>query len=133
MRTFIAAVVSFGLLAWGGAARAAQLSSPTIYGTFDQVLAECAIINGGPTALAVTVKLVSEFGDTIGPENCGGARLGAGEACSLRTLIDNSTAYACVATAASVTNLRGGLVFHRQVQDQFGVLVFHPIRFAPMR
>lgn len=133
MRTLIVAAAFAGVLALSGVSQAAQISSPTIYGTIEQVLAECAILNGGPTAQAVTVKLVSEFGDTIGPISCGGAKLGAGQACALSTLIDNSTAYACVATAGSVANLHGGLVFHRHVQDEFGVIVLHPIRFAPLR
>src|SRR5262245_53222332 len=133
MKALIAAIACSGVLAFTVASQAAQLSSPTIYGTFEQVLAECAILNGGSTAQAVSVKLVSEFGDTIGPVSCGGAKLAAGQACSLQTFIDNATAYACVATAASVVNLRGGLVFHQQVVDSAGVLVFHPIRFAPLR
>ena len=133
MRTLIVATACAGVLALSGMSQAAQISSPTIYGTFDQVVAECAVVNGGTTPLAVTVKLVSEFGDTIGPMNCGGMKLGAGEFCSLFTPIDNSTAYACVATAGSIANLSGGLAFHKQVESDFGILVFHPIRFAPLR
>ena len=135
MRTLIIATACAGLLALGGVSQAAQISSPTIYGTFDQVVAECSVVNGGPTTLsAVTVKIVSEFGETIGPMNCGSNKtLGAGEFCSLITQIDNSTAYACVATAAALANFRGGLVFHKHVQDNLGILVLHPIRFAPLR
>ncbi|PWU22169.1 MAG: hypothetical protein C5B48_10540 [Candidatus Rokuibacteriota bacterium] len=103
------------------------------YGTLDQVLAECAVVNGGTAAQAVKVKLVSEFGETIGPLDCGGNTLGAGQFCSLVTLVDNTTAYACIVTAGTVANLRGGLVFHRNVVDNSGILVFHPIRFAPLR
>ena len=105
MRTLMVAAACVGLLALSGVSQAAQISSPTIYGTFDQVVAECAVLNGG-TPQGVTVKLVSEFGDTIGPTNCGGMKLGAGEFCSLFTSIDNSTAYACVATAGSITPVR---------------------------
>ncbi len=133
MRTLIVVMACAGLLALSGVSPAAQISSPTIYGTFDQVIAECAVFNSGTAAHAVTVKLVSEFGETIGPINCGGKALGAGEFCSLRTLIDNSTAYACVATSGSIATLSGGLVFHRHVLDDAGVLVLHPIRFAPLR
>ena len=133
MRTLLVATAVAGLLALSGVAQAAQIASPTIYGTADQVLAECAVINGGLTPLAITVKIVSEFGETIGPISCGGPTLAAGDACSLATLIDNSTAYACVASAASIANLRGGLVFHKHVQDSSGILVLHPIRFAPLR
>ena len=60
-------------------------------------------------------------------------RLGVGQFCSLSTLIDNSTAYACVATAASIANLRGGLVFHKHFLNESGSLTLHPIRFAPLR
>jgi hypothetical protein len=135
MRTLIVVVACAGVLALSGVSQAAQIASPTIYGAFDQVLAECAIVNGGPTPLpAVTIKIVSEFGETIGPMNCcTNKTLGAGEFCSLVTQIDNSTAYACVATAGSLANFRGGLAFHEQVQDNSGILVFHPIRFAPLR
>ena len=132
MRTFIVVAACAAVLALGGLSQAAQISSPTIYGTFDQVFAECAVFNGGTTALAVTIKLVSEFGETIGPMSCDGKPLGAGKFCSLRTPIDNSTAYACVATAGSVANLSGGLVFDKEVVDN-NILFFHPIRFAPLR
>lgn len=133
MKTLILAAACAGMLALSSASQAAQISSPMIYGTFDQVLAECAIFNGGNAAQTITVKLVSEFGDVIGPISCGGAKLAVGDACSLASLIDNTTAYACVATAGSIASLSGGLVFHKHVQDQFGVLVLHPIRFAPLR
>ena len=133
MRTLIVAMACAGVLALSGVSQAAQIASPTIYGTFDQVLAECAVVNGGPTPLAaVTIKIVSEFGETIGPMSCG-SKLGVDEFCSLRTLIDNSTAYACVATAGSIANLRGGLVFHKNFLNESGSLTLHPIRFAPLR
>jgi|SRR5580765_1437506 hypothetical protein len=133
MRALIVATACAGVLALGDLSQAAQISSPTIYGTFDQVVAECAVFNGGTSPLAVTVKLVSEFGETIGPLTCDAPKLGAGKFCSLFTFIDNSTAYACVATAGSIANLSGGLVFHKEVVDPSGILVFHPIRFAPLR
>ena len=135
MRTLFVATACAGVLALSGVSQAAQISSPTIYGTFDQVVAECSVVNGGPTTLAaVTVKIVSEFGETIESMNCGSNKmLAAGEFCSLITQIDNSTAYACVATAAALANFRGGLVFHKHVQDNLGILVLHPIRFAPLR
>ena len=133
MKTLIVAIAYAGVLALGGMSEAAQISSPTIYGTFDQVLAECSVWNGGTAAQAVTVKLVSESGATIGPVSCGAGGLGAGEFCSLVTQIDNATAYACVATAGSVVNLRGGLAVHKHLQDSNGILVLHPIRFAPLR
>ena len=93
MRTLIVAMACAGVLALSGVSQAAQIASPTIYGTFDQVLAECAIVNGGPTPLpAVTIKIVSEFGETIGPMNCGSKpltrtcipRCGWTEGCFLR-------------------------------------------------
>jgi hypothetical protein len=85
MRTLIGAAAFAGLLALSGVSQAAQIASPTIYGTFDQVVAECSVVN------------------------------------------------ACVATASSLANFRGGLVFHKHVQDDLGILVLHPIRFAPLR
>ena len=85
MKTLIVAAACAGLLALSGLSQAAQISSPTIYGTFDQVVAECSVVN------------------------------------------------ACVATASSLANFRGGLVFHKHVQDNLGILVLHPIRFAPLR
>ncbi len=131
-RTLIVAAACAGVLAWSGLSPAAQISSPTIYGTLDQVFAECAVFNGGTTPQAVTIKLVSEFGDAIGPQSCDGQPLGAGKFCSLRTPIDNSTAYACVVTAGSIANLSGGLVFDKQVVID-NILLFQPIRFAPLR
>src|SRR5215510_68801 len=104
MRTLMIAIACTAALAWSGVSQAAQISSPTIYGSLDQHSAECSIINGGTNSIAVSVKLVSEFGDTIGPINCGGPKLEPGEFCSLFTVIDNTTAYACVATAGSTAN-----------------------------
>src|SRR5262245_48978603 len=89
MRTLIAAIACAAALAWGGVSQAAQLASPTIYGNAEQFLAECAIINGGTGPQAVNVKIISEFGDTVGSESCGGPTLAAGDACSLSLAIDN--------------------------------------------
>ena len=48
MRTLIVAMACAGVLALSGVSQAAQISSPTIYSTFDQVIAECSVVNGGP-------------------------------------------------------------------------------------
>src|SRR5262245_40760426 len=98
MKSLIATIVCAGVVVFSGVAWGAQISSPMAYGTLDQVLAECAVVNGGTAAQAVKVKLVSEFGETIGPLDCGGNTLGAGQFCSLVTLVDNTTAYACIVT-----------------------------------
>ena len=116
----------------GTCPRRRDLSSPTIYGTFDQVVAECAVFNGGISPLAVTVNSRLRIGETIGPLNCDAPS--SAPASSARSSRSSTTRRPMhVATAESIANLSGGLVFHKEVVDPSGILVFHPIRFAPLR
>ena len=63
MRRLIVATACAGVLALSGVSQAAQIASPTIYGTFDQVMAECSVVNGGPTPLsAVFITVIGAAG-----------------------------------------------------------------------
>ena len=67
-------------LALGGVSQAAQIASPTILGTGEQDMAHCIVLNGGTSPLAVTLKIINEFGGTEWTDNCFGP-LGAGQFC----------------------------------------------------
>jgi len=132
MRTLIVAIACAGVLAWSGSSQAAQISTPTIFGNVDQALAECVVINGGTTALAVTLKIVDAAGATKTTSNCDGS-LAAGNFCTLIMPVGFVGPVACTATAGAITNLRGALVLEDQVVDSFGLLRFRAIRSEPLR
>ena len=114
-----------------GVGHAAQIASPTIFGSIEQVLGECSVINGSPGTLTVSLKIVDELGATAATSNCDGP-LTAGEFCALSVPIDNAAGYACIATGQTA-NLRGSMALERKVQDSFGLFNFQIIRIAPMR
>ena len=62
MRTLLVATAVAGLLALSGVARAAQIASPTVYGTADQVLAE----NPGKSACQTLQQRRDLIGDSNG-------------------------------------------------------------------
>ncbi len=135
MKTLILAMACAAVLALGGMSYAAQISSPTIFGTSSQDLAHCVVLNGGTSALTVALKIVNDFGGTEATSNCSGP-LGAGQFCNLvaRVTDSGSGVFACIATAGNVTNLRGTLVLEEELPDPvFGNLFRRPIRSAPMR
>ncbi len=80
----------------------------------------------------MTDKIFDDFGSLFGTSNCDGS-LKAGEFCALTVSIENAEAYACVVTAPSATNLRGSLVLHRRLMDDFDLFYFDPIRSVPLR
>jgi hypothetical protein len=131
MKTLVATLFCAAGLALGGVAQAAQISTPVIYGALAQDRMHCTVLNGG-TKVAVTLKLVNEFGVTEGTYNCGS--MIPGDFCSLSRPIDPTAAYACSATAGNVSNLRGSLVIEESVWDAVWWTFFlRPIRSAPMR
>ena len=133
MRTLIVAMACTAVLALSGVSQAAQISTPMIFGTGNQDKAHCVVVNGGTSPLAVTVKLLNEYGGTEATYNCHGP-LGAEQFCALRRSIDNAGAYACIATAGSTANLRGALVLEEEVLDPFwGTTFLRPVKSAPMR
>src|SRR5262245_1706571 len=131
MRTLIAAAASAAMLAWSGVSQAAQIASPMIFGNVEQDRAECVVLNGGTSPIAVTVKIVDEAGATKATSTCGGP-LAAGEFCSLNIALGFVGPFGCTATAASVTNLRGALALEEQVLDSFGLFQLHVVRTAPL-
>ena len=66
MRTLIVATACASVLAFSGLSQAAQISSPTIFGTASEDRAECAVLNNGTSPLAVTVKIIDDFAQTVG-------------------------------------------------------------------
>ena len=110
---------------------AAQISSPAIFGSLDQDRAECVIYNGGTGNLSVTIKILTESGTTQAERNCG--PVSAGGFCARSVAIDFGVAYACIATAGAIANLRGALVIQQQVPDGFGGTYTFGIRSAPLR
>src|SRR5262245_9491090 len=133
MRTLAAVTACASVLALSSWSQAAQISSPTIFGSGTQDRADCVVLNGGTTTLAVTVTLLSEYGVTVGTSTCG-EPLGAHQFCALSRPIDPAGAFACIVTASSVTNLRAALVIEEEVFDPiFGFTVLRAIRSAPLR
>jgi hypothetical protein len=133
MRTLVVVTAFVALLALGGVSEAAQISSPAIFGVATQEFAECVVLNGGNTPLNVTVKIINFYGVTARTYSCGGA-LGAGQFCSISAPTNLGYApWACVATAGSVTNLRGALTIHEELPDGWGSYYLRSVRSAPLR
>jgi len=137
MRTRIGMLACAAVLTLSGLAQAAQtatLATPMIFGTGEQDRADCLVLNGGPSPLTVTLRIVDDFGQTVATSSCSGP-LGAGQFCALRTPIDNAEAQACLATVeGATTNLRGTLVLEEKLTDPvWGTFFYRPVRSAPMR
>jgi hypothetical protein len=135
MRTLIVAMACTAVLALSGVSQAAQISTPAIFGNHNQDQAHCLVVNGGTSPLAVTLKLINEYGGTEATYNCSGPPE-PGEFCTLRRTISGAVAwaYACMATAGSTANLRGALVIEEQLIDPvWGTNFLRPVRSAPMR
>lgn len=98
------------LFGFSAACNAAQIASPSIYATPSQKVAYCIVYNGGATAQTVRLQLFNEAGPIAATDRCGSS-LPAGEFCSIAKIgISSISAYACVATAASVVHLRGSMI-----------------------
>jgi len=132
MRTLIIIAACAGLLALSGVSDAAQMASPSIFGSIEQFKAECSIVNAGTSPQAVTIRIYDDFGTLFGTSTCDGT-VPPGGFCALTVSIENAEAYACVATAGATGNLRGSLVLHRRLLDSFGLFYFDPVRSAPLR
>lgn len=118
------------VVAVAGAAHAGQtLSSPTIYGAFNQDTAECIVRNVGKSPINADVAIVNESGTPLsGSSNCA-APIQPGEHCFRRVLISNGVAYACVATpSGNAKNVRANFVL---IDDLGSTEV--PIRSAVLR
>ena len=132
MKALIKTLACAAVLALSGVSEAGQISSPVIYGALSQHRTHCTVLNGGTTAVAVTLKLVNDFYGLEATYNCGA--IPPGDFCSLSRVIDNSSAYACTATAGATSNLRGALVIEESVWDPVWQTFFQrPIRSAPMQ
>jgi hypothetical protein len=132
MRALVISVAAAGVLALGGVSSAAQISSPMIFFGGGQEKAHCVVLNGGDTPVAVTLTIINQFAGTEATESCDGP-LGPGQFCAHRTAIDHPGAYACIASAGSVTKLRGALAIEEEAIDQFGGAYLRPVRSAPLR
>ena len=67
MRTFIVITACAAVLALTGVSRAAEISSPGIFGVDFQTRAECVVLNHGTTPVAVTVNTMARRWSTISP------------------------------------------------------------------
>ena len=98
------------MFGFAGACHAAQIASPSIYAGPSQTVALCLVYNGGSTPQTVRVRLFDEAGAVLVDSGTCNATPG-GQFCSIAKIgISNDAAYACAATAASVTQLRGTII-----------------------
>jgi hypothetical protein len=101
------------LLGFAGAGHAAQIASPSIYADGTQHVASCFVYNGGSTTQTVQVKLFDDAGTEL-PGVHGACppvvEIPAGQWCQISSVVSNDAAYACTATAAKVTSLRGSII-----------------------
>ena len=131
MRTLSVLAIFAAVLVLTPLAHAAQISSPSIFGSLEQDRAECVIYNAGVGNLTVTITILTESGATQSLRNCGA--VAPGQFCARSTAIASGVAYSCIATAGSVGNLRGALVIQQQVPDGFGGTYTFGYRSAPLR
>jgi hypothetical protein len=123
MRTL--ATLTACLFGFVGACHAAQIASPSIYADGTQHVALCLVYNGGNTPQTVRVQLFDEAGTVLADSGTCQA-IPDGQFCSIAKIgISNDNAYACAATAASVTQLRGTII----LQDNSD----RSLRSAPLR
>jgi len=98
------------LIGFAGACHSAQIASPSIFADGTQHVALCLLYNGGTTPQTVRVQLFDEAGNVVADSGTCQAIPG-GQFCSIAKIgISNDNAYACAATAASVTHLRGAII-----------------------
>src|SRR3954452_8790515 len=129
--TAVKSLIAFAACMFGfaGACDAAQIASPTVFGSSSQKVALCIIYNGGSTPQNVNVRLFDSQGTVLtgvnGSANCGGALL-PGAFCEIAKIgISPIDGYACTATASSVVHMRGDII----LQDGFD----SSLRSAPLR
>jgi len=133
MKTFMVTMAFASVLALGGVSHASQMASPIIFGSGQQVSGECTVFNGGTAALAVTLRIVDDFAQTVATRNCG--MVGVGQYCSLFTPVSNEEAHGCVAVSpSSIQSVRGSMVLYDRVgPDLFDLFHLQVIRAAPLR
>jgi len=97
------------LLALAGTSRAAQISSPPVYGAFFQQVAQCTVGNVGPTPVVAAIDIVDETGKVVASNS--GCRIDPNFLCQVSAFSLSATgAYACTATTAgSAAKLRGNI------------------------
>jgi hypothetical protein len=127
MKIIIALVACACILGLAGVSDAAQISSPAIFGAYTQTTAHCIVVNGGTTTLTVTVKILDESGGVVKSIT---DSLPPGEFSPVSAGISFGVAYACIATAGSVANLRGALSIEEPSSDG---TYQRPIRSAPLQ
>jgi hypothetical protein len=128
MRLLIVVIACLTAVGPAGFAHAAQIASPAIFGSHDQDVAQCVVINGGTDPINVTVRILNESGGAVDTEVCN--QLPPFGFCSAAALnIPIGVAFACTATAGSVLKLRGTLTIQENVTDSSP----RPIRSAPLR
>jgi hypothetical protein len=129
MKTFFTLTVAAWLLGIAGLSHAGQIASPTIFGAYEQDIAECIVRNVGTSEATVQLDIFDESGNALTPshQNCN-VPIQPGEYCFKRAPISFGVAYACAATSGSAKSLRGTLV----LIDEVDVYEF-PLRSAELR
>jgi hypothetical protein len=123
MKTLV--VLAACMFGFAGACHAAQIASSALAAGPSQTVALCLVYNGGTTPQTVRVQLFDEAGTVLADSGTCQAIPG-GQFCSIaKSGISNDNAYACSATAASVTQLRGAII----LQDNS----HHSLRSAELR
>jgi hypothetical protein len=112
------------MFGFAGACHAAQIASSATAAAPSQTAALCLVYNGGSTPQTVRVQLFDEAGTVL--KDSGTCHASGGQFCQIAIGgISNDNAYACAATAASVTQLRGAII----LQDNSHI----SLRSAPLR
>jgi hypothetical protein len=112
------AAVAACMFGFTGVCHAAQIASPAIYGALSQTGALCIVYNAGSTPQAVQVQFFDEEGTVLDASgNCKFPTVITGTVgggfCQMAIAgpqVASNKAYACVARANNVTNLRGSII-----------------------
>jgi hypothetical protein len=108
MKTLVALTAC--MFGFAGACDAAQIASSALFAGPSQSVALCIVYNGGTAPQTVRVQLFDEAGTVLADSGTCQAIPG-GQFCSIAKIgISNDNAFACAATAASVTQLRGAII-----------------------
>jgi hypothetical protein len=125
----ILAAVAACMFGFAGVSHAAQIASAAIYSDFTQDRALCLVYNAGSTPQTVQVQIFDEAGTELAASgNCKfPTPIPAGGGFCQMAIggISNDNAYACVARASNVTNLRGSII----LRESSGT----SLRSAPLR
>jgi hypothetical protein len=129
MRTVVAVMIC--IFGFASVSHAARKASPSIFGSHNQQAAFCSVVNGGTTAVTVTVKILNESG---GVEHSITETIAPGDIRTAARSISSGVAYACAITSpASLTNVRATMMIMELYTNDSGLSAFRPVRTAALR